>query len=77
MQCVILFLPLPSLQPWPLLGRPPGVVADSQSRPADTLLPTWNQGCPAALDVHIISPLQDLTLAETAFTPSHALEVGV
>ena len=27
--------------------------------------------------VHIISPLQQLTLSEAAYTPGHALEVGV
>ena len=54
-----------------------GVVADSQSRPADILLPTWHCGRPAALDIHVISPLQDLTLHEAASTPGHALQVGV
>ena len=55
----------------------PGVVADSHSRPADILLPTWRCGRPAALDVHVISPLQDLTLSAAASTPGHALNVGV
>ena len=54
-----------------------GVVPDSLSRPADILLPTWSHGRPAALDVHVISPLQQLTLHEAASTPGHALEVGV
>ena len=54
-----------------------GVVPDSLSRPADILLPTWRHGRPAALDVHVISPLQQLTLHEAASTPGHALEVGV
>ena len=53
------------------------MVADSCSRPADILLPTWHHGRPAALDVHVISPLQDLTIHETAVTPGHALNVGV
>ena len=52
-----------------------GVISDSLRRPANILLPTWHQGRSAALDVHIISPLQQLTLA--AYTPGHALEVGV
>ena len=30
-----------------------------------------------ASDVHIISPLQQLTLSEAAYTPGHAIEVGV
>ena len=55
----------------------PGLVASSQSRPADILLPTWHHGRPAALDVHVISPLQDLTLTEASVTPGHALNVGV
>ena len=35
-----------------------GVVPDSLSRPTDILLPTWSRGCPAALDVHVISTIQ-------------------
>ena len=54
-----------------------GVVPNSQSRPADILLPTWRHGRPAALDVHVISPLQQSTVHEAASTPGHALEVGV
>ena len=55
----------------------PGMVADSCSRPADILLPTWHRGRPAALDIHVISPFQALTLHEAAATPGHALNVGV
>ena len=54
-----------------------GVVPNSHSRPADILLPTWRHGRPAALDVHVISPLQQSTVHEAASTPGHALEVGV
>lgn len=54
----------------------PGLVPSSLSRPADISLPNWCHGRPAALDVHVISPLQQLTLAEAAFTPGHALHVG-
>lgn len=54
-----------------------GVVPNSQSRPADILLPTWHHGRPAALDVHVISPLQSSIVHEAASTPGHALEVGV
>ena len=53
------------------------MVPDSHSRPADILLPTWSRGRPAALDVHVISPLQQLTLHKAASTPGHALQVGV
>ena len=43
------------------------MVADSHSRHADILLPTWHYGHPAALDVHVISPLQDLTIVRALF----------
>ena len=49
----------------------------SLSRPADVLLPTWSYGRPAALDVHVISPLQQQTINAAASTPGHALQVGV
>ena len=55
----------------------PSVVPDAHSRPADILLPTWSRGRPTALDVHVISPLQQLTLHKAASTPGHALQVGV
>ena len=41
------------------------------------MLPTWSRGRPAALDVHVISPLQRLTIEEAAITPGHALQVGI
>ena len=53
----------------------PGLLASSLSRPADILLPNWKGGHPAALDVHVISPLQQQTLNEASFTPGHALQV--
>ena len=53
------------------------LVPSSSFRPVDILLPTWRHGRPAALDVHIISPLQQLTVAGAASSPGHALEVGV
>ena len=55
----------------------PGLVLCSQSRPADILLPNWSCGRPAALDVHVISPLQQQTIAEASHTPGHGLQVGV
>lgn len=55
----------------------PGVIPVSLSRPADVLLPTWSYGRPAALDVHVISPLQQQTINAAASTPGHALQVGV
>ena len=51
--------------------------AFSSARPADILLPNWSHGRQAALDVAVISPLQQLTVAEVAVTPGHALEVCV
>ena len=53
------------------------LVPDSLSRSADILLPTWNHGRPAALDIHVISSLQQQTIGEAAFTLGHALQVGV
>ena len=55
----------------------PNLISDSLSRPADVFLPTWSCGCPVALDVYVISLLQQQTIAEAAFTPGHALQVGV
>ena len=55
----------------------PSVLPDSQSRPADILLPTCSRGRPAALDFTVISPLQQQTLHAAASTPGHALQVGV
>ena len=55
----------------------PNLIPDSLSRPADVFLPTWSRGRPAALDVHVISPLQQQTMGEAASTPGHALQVGV
>ena len=54
-----------------------GVIPESLSRPADVFLPTWHGGKPAALDVHVISPLQQSLVHEAAYSPGHALEVGV
>ena len=54
----------------------PGLVVDSMSHPADIFLPTRHQGRPAALDVHIISLLQQQLGHEAASTPGYALEVG-
>ena len=44
---------------------------------SDILLPNWSCGHPTALDVHVISPLQQQTIAEASHTPGHALQVGV
>ena len=55
----------------------PNLIADLLSRPVDVYLPTWSRGHPAALDVHVISPLQQQSLGEAASTPGLALQVGV
>ena len=55
----------------------PGLVSGSLARPADVFLPSWSCGCPAALDIHVISPLQQQTLSQASVTPGHALQVGV
>ena len=55
----------------------PNLIPDSSSRPADVFLPTWSRGRLAAMDVQVISPLQQHTLGEAASTPGHALQLGV
>ena len=55
----------------------PGLVPGSQSRPGDFFIPCWSLGRPTAFDVLVISPLQDLTIAEAALSLGHALHVGV
>ena len=55
----------------------PNLIPNSLSRPADIYIPTLSHGHPAAIDVHVISPLQQQTLGEAAATPGHALQVGV
>ena len=55
----------------------PYLIPNCLSTPADILLPTWSRGRPAALDVHVISPLQQQIMGESASTPGHALQVDV
>ena len=45
-------------------------------RPADILIPHWEGGKDAALDVTVINPLQDATVEGAAITPGHALGVA-
>ena len=54
----------------------PALITGSASRPADIFLPNWSRGRPAALDVTVISTLQNLTLAGAAATQGHALRIG-
>ena len=46
------------------------------SCPANVFLPNWSRGCPAALDVTVISALQDLIVAGAAIMQGHALRIG-
>lgn len=45
-------------------------------RPADVLIPNWSRGQDAALDVTVINPLQEATVAGAAATAGHALNVA-
>ena len=54
----------------------PALIPGTSSRPADVFLPIWKRGQPAALDVTVISTLQNLTVAGAASTQGHALSVA-
>ena len=43
-------------------------------RPADVYLPNWAEGRDAALDITVINPLQQATVAQAAETPGHSLD---
>jgi hypothetical protein len=45
-------------------------------RPADVLIPNWSQGRDAALDVTVINPLQEATVAGAAAEAGQALTVA-
>ena len=47
----------------------PSVIPGSSSRPADVYLPNWRRGQPAALDIHVISTMQQQTLAGASTSP--------
>ena len=53
----------------------PSLIPDRQCRPADIFLPHWDRGLPAALDVSVISTLQQRTLIGAAESQGHALSV--
>jgi len=55
-----------------------GSISDSWfcSHPADVYPPNWMRGQLAALDVTVISPMQQLTIAGAAESPRYALTVG-
>ena len=52
------------------------LIPGSSSRPADVYFPCWKQGQPAALDVSVISTLQQLTVNGASVNQGHALSVG-
>jgi hypothetical protein len=52
------------------------LITGSCSRPADIFLPHWVGGKPAALDVSVISPLQNLTVNSSPSVQGFALAVG-
>ena len=49
-----------------------GVGSDSQSRPADVLVPNWDLGKPAAFDLSVTSTLQSSALLEASVTAGSA-----
>ena len=51
----------------------PSLIPGSRSRPADVYHPYWVRGQPAALDVTVISTLQQQILTGAASVPGHAL----
>ena len=54
----------------------PSLIPNSLSRPADIYLPSLKRGHPAALDVTVISTMQQATIQSAATTRGHALLVG-
>ena len=54
----------------------PSLIPGSLSHPADVYLPHWSQGHPAALDVTVISHLQQQTLSQAACDRGSALLVA-
>ena len=54
----------------------PSLVPRSASRPADVFLPTWERGQPAAIDVTVVSTLQNRTMVEAASVSGYALSVA-
>ena len=52
------------------------LITGRDSRPADVLIPCWTAGQDTALDITVINPLQNATVAGAAVTPGHALTVA-
>ena len=54
----------------------PSLIPGSQHRPADVYLPCWKGGRPAALDITVISTMQQSTMQSAADNQGHALLVA-
>ena len=54
----------------------PSLIPDTLSCPVDVYLPKWKRGQPSALDVSVISKMQQLTLEGATIIPGYALGVG-
>ena len=59
-----------SLVPWKEF---PSLIPGCQYRPADVFLPHWDRGLPAALDISVISILQQRTVHGAAEKQGYAL----
>ena len=53
-----------------------GAGSDSQSRPADVLVPNWDLGKPAAFDLSVTSTLQSSALLEASVTAGSAAQLA-
>ena len=62
-----------ALAPW---KEVPSLIPGTRSRPADIFSPIWQRGQPAALDVTVISTLQQCIVEGAAVTQGYALAVG-
>jgi hypothetical protein len=49
------------------------LIPNSNSRPADVLIPNWTNGLDTAMDVTLVNPLQRLLVVQAAARPGHAL----
>ena len=58
------------------LKKFPELIPGFASCPADVFLPYWCRGCPVALDITIISTMQEHTVTGAAITKGHALRSG-
>jgi hypothetical protein len=57
------------------IGEGRFLLPGSDRCPADIYIPSWSGGLDCALDVTVINPLQQLTIARAAATPGHALNI--